>query len=157
MRQLIDSFDRQFANLSARQQELILTIDEERLYTQTEQQKFTMLPASVGEFILRSAAAVEQMIGGITARLWDDPFEWTLPEQLPARKDVLNYIEEVEQSRLRGFSFFNDDEDLNKLLPAPVEFRNLGTILDDTLAASEHLFDQASEIHQALSSLQLSK
>ncbi|HJS50847.1 MAG TPA: hypothetical protein VJ781_03020, partial [Pyrinomonadaceae bacterium] len=132
MRDLISSYDRRFAELSSRQRELILTIDEELLYARTGQQKFTMLPASVGEFILRSVAAVEQMIGGITTRLWDDPFEWTLPEQLPARGDVLKYIEEVEQSRLRGFSFFSDDEDLNKLLPAPVEFQTLGTVLEDT-------------------------
>ena len=152
MRDLIDSFDRRFAELNARQHGLILAINEDLLYARTEQQKFTMLPASVGEFILRSVAAVEQMIGGITTRLWDDPFEWTLPEQLPTRKDVLKYIEEVEQSRLRGFSFFSDDEDLNKLLPAPVEFRTLGTVLEDTLAEAGRLFDRASEIYRALAS-----
>ena len=153
MRDLIDSFDRRFAELSARRLELILTIDEELLYARTEQQKSTMLPASVGEFVLRSAAAVEQMIGGITSRLWDDPFEWTLPEQLPTRKDVLNYIEEVEQSRFRGFSFFTDDADLSRILPAPVEYRTLGTILESTLSASERLLDQAFEIHRSLASL----
>src|SRR5688572_1460240 len=153
MQDLIDSFDRRFSELNERQHGLILAINEDLVYARTEQQKFTMLPASVGEFILRSVAAVEQMIGGITTRLWDDPFEWTLPEQLSTRKDVLNYIEEVEQSRLRGFSFFSDDEDLNKLLPAPVEFRTLRTILDDTLSTSESLFDQASQIHRALASL----
>jgi hypothetical protein len=154
---LIDSFDRRFAGLSARQHGLILAIDEELLYARTEEQKYPMLPASVGEFILRSVAAVEQMIGGITTRLWDDPFEWTLPEQLPTRKDVLNYIGEVEQSRLRGFSFFRDDEDLNKILPAPVEFRTLGTILNDTLTVSERLFEQASQIHRTLASLKSAK
>jgi hypothetical protein len=34
------------------------------------------------QYILRSAAAIEQMCGGLTANLWDDPFEWTLPETL---------------------------------------------------------------------------
>jgi hypothetical protein len=33
---------------------------------------------SCGEQVLRSAAIVEQSFGGLTANLWDDPFEWTL-------------------------------------------------------------------------------
>jgi hypothetical protein len=44
-------------------------------YSETRQQ---LSPAA--EQILRSARIVEQVSGGITANLWDDPFEWTLPE-----------------------------------------------------------------------------
>jgi hypothetical protein len=83
------------------------------------------------------------MIGGITTRLWDDPFEWTLPEQLPIRNDVLDYLDEVEAGRKRAFAFFKDDDELYKLLPAPVKFRTLDAILTDTLTDAERLFDKA--------------
>ena len=49
--------------------------------------------------LLRSAAAVEQTFGGITTRLWDDPFEWTLPEKLSSTDLLIGYLNEVEQTR----------------------------------------------------------
>jgi|RhiMethySRZTD1v2_1073278.scaffolds.fasta_scaffold143759_3 hypothetical protein len=151
MRDLIAAYDRRFAGLYERQRELISKTDETLLYVRTDAQTPTLLPASVGEFVLRSAGAVEQVIGGITTRLWDDPFEWTLPEQLPRRDDVLNYLQEVEENRQRGFGFFNDDDDLNKTLPAPVELRTLRSILDGTLLQEESLMNKASETYLAIS------
>ena len=44
------------------------------------------------QHILRSAAAIEQMCGGLTANLWDDPFEWTLPETLSTPAKVIEYL-----------------------------------------------------------------
>ena len=152
MRELIDSFDRQFSDLYSRSHELIQTTGDDFLYVRPGENESSMRTFSVGEFVVRSAAAVEQMIGGITTRLWDDPFEWTLPEQMPMRDDVLNYLNEVEASRRRGFGFFKDDDELNKLLPSPIEFRTLGAILKDTLAEAERLFDRATEIYRTVAS-----
>src|SRR5947207_1532178 len=61
---------------------------------------------SGGEHILRSAASVEQTFGGITSNLWDDPFEWTLPETLPTANKVARYLDEVDATRKHGFELF---------------------------------------------------
>jgi hypothetical protein len=150
MKDRISCFDRQYAELNARQRKLISGTHEPLLYARIDPHNKSMLPASVGEFVLRSASAVEQMIGGITTRLWDDPFEWTLPERMPTRNDVLNYLDEVETSRRRGFAYFKDDDELTQMLPAPIEFRSLDMLLTDTLTDAESLFDKAAEIHESL-------
>src|SRR3712207_7579473 len=64
---------------------LVQAVPFEKLYWQPEVARARTFPVySCGEHVLRSAAAVEQTFGGITVNLWDDPFEWTLPESLPA-------------------------------------------------------------------------
>jgi hypothetical protein len=75
--------------------------------------------SSVGECVLRSAAAVEQTFGGITANLWDDPFEWTLPEYLSTPARMRDYLDEVEETRRRAFSSFTDDDCLRKQVAVP--------------------------------------
>ncbi|MGI8670048.1 MAG: hypothetical protein ACR2J3_09425 [Aridibacter sp.] len=107
---------------------------------------------SVGEYVLRSAGKVEQTFGGITARLWDDPFEWTLPEELATNEKILEYLNEVETTRKKGFEFFNSDEDLKKELPAPEEFKTLFEILLETLTIAENLQGRAIIIFQLISS-----
>ena len=63
---------------------------------------------SCGEYILRSAAAVEQTFGGITTRLWDDPFEWTLPEALSTDRFDFGIFERKSKKRAEKVShFFN--------------------------------------------------
>lgn len=63
-----------------------------------------MFPFSVGEYIIRSASVVEQAFGGITTRLWDDPYEWTLPEKLATSELIGQYLDDVDASRKRdGF------------------------------------------------------
>jgi hypothetical protein len=74
---------------------------------------------TVGENILRSAGAIEQTFGGITANLWDDPFEWTLPETLPTSAHILHYLAEVENTRSRAFVSFADDLVLLKKISLP--------------------------------------
>src|SRR5262245_36600936 len=123
MRELISSYDRHFTDLSSRLVELIQETDQATLYTRPREVESSMLPFSVGEFVIRSAAAIEQMTGGITTRLWDDPFEWTLPEQMPTTESILNYLREVEEGRRRAFAIFTNDSDLEKMLPAPVEIK----------------------------------
>jgi hypothetical protein len=94
---------------------------------------------SCGEHLLRSAAAVEQTFGGITVNLWDDPFEWTLPEQLPAPSDVARYLAEAEATRRRGFEFLRSDGDLSKEIAAPSgEMRTLFALAAETLGRAAH-------------------
>ena len=109
-----------------------------------------MTPFSCGEYLLRSAATVEQTFDGLTTRLWDDPFEWTLPEKLSTRAAVLEYLDEVDATRKRGFGFFKSDDDLKREIPAPEEFRTLADILVDTLVRASHLEGRACAIYQTL-------
>jgi hypothetical protein len=60
------------------------------------------------ENLVRSAAAIEQMCGGLTANLWDDPFEWTLPETLSNADRVIEYLDEVDLARKRAFDSIDD-------------------------------------------------
>lgn len=106
---------------------------------------------SFGEYILRSAGAVEQTFGGITTRLWDDPFEWTLPEELSTPTAVTEYLDEVERTRLTGFGFFTSDGDLRKQIPAPEKLRSIFDLLLETLARAEHYQGRAFAVFQMLS------
>jgi hypothetical protein len=85
----IDAFDKEFARLHARSRALIQATPTEILYRSPGQTGGAPSALSVGEKVLRSAAAVEQTFGGITANLWDDPFEWTLPENLSTHERVI--------------------------------------------------------------------
>jgi|SRR6185369_4354213 hypothetical protein len=94
---------------------------------------------------------VEKTFGGITTRLWDDPFEWTLPEALSTTENVLGYLSEVEATRIAGFGFFKSDEDLSRRIPAPEVLRTLFDILLETLARAEHFQGRAFAVFQMLS------
>src|SRR5712672_163326 len=100
MDKFIQGFDRQFARLHSDAHKLICTIPAHLLYSQPGQQtpgKSHCRPLlSCGEQILRGAGIVEQTFGGITTNLWDDPFEWTLPENLTTPDKVAGYLDEVE-------------------------------------------------------------
>jgi hypothetical protein len=89
--------------------------------------------------VLRSAGAVERTFGGITTNLWDDPFEWTLPETLSNAGLIAGYLHEVEATRLRGFELFGGDEDLLKEIAVPSgEMQTIYALLLDTLARAAH-------------------
>jgi len=145
MRELIGSFDGQFADLHSRSCNLISNIGNELLYARPHKSS-----RAIGELVVRSAACVEQMIGGLTTRLWDDPFEWTLPEKMPRVEDIIEYLNEVEKTRQRGFTFFKNDDELIHTLPAPVEMKSLHQILLENLAAAERLYGQALAVHQLI-------
>ncbi len=98
--------------------------------------KNTALGGSVCEFVIKSAGRVEQTCGGITTRLWDDPFEWTLPEYFSDKESLLVYLAEVEAVRNRAFEVIRSDSDLSKRIPAPDELRTLFSILLECLTAS---------------------
>ena len=106
---------------------------------------------SCGEYILRSAAAVEQTFGGITTKLWDDPFEWTLPEKLSTTDLVRDYLNEVEATRQKGFAFFKSDADLNLQMPAPERLTSIFELLLNTVGRAEHFQGRASAVLQMLS------
>jgi len=109
-----------------------------------------MTPFSCGEYLLRSAGKVEMTFGGITTRLWDDPFEWTLPEKLATLAAVAQYLDEVESTRMKGFRFFTSDDDLRREIPAPEKIRPLAEILFDTLSEASHLQGRAFAIFQTI-------
>ena len=91
------------------------------------------------QYILRSAAAIEQMCGGLTANLWDDPFEWTLPETLSNPHLIVEYLSEVDAARQRAFSSIQDDSALTKYISDPNGERLLISLLLETLVrACEH-------------------
>jgi len=133
MKDLIVWFDREFARLEHAWRELIQATDDQRLYQIDNQQNL-----SVGEQVLKSARIVEQTFGGITANLWDDPFEWTLPENLTTSDKLLAYLGEVEDARRRGFALFQSDQDLLKTIMTPAGSTQVISLLLDTLVRARH-------------------
>ena len=105
---------------------------------------------SCGEQILRCGAVIEQTFGGITANLWDDPFEWTLPETLNTPAKVLEYLSEVEKLRSRAFSAFAGDADLFKEIMTPAGVTEILPFLLDTLKRARHHQQRAFKVFEAL-------
>lgn len=151
MHTLIDSFDRQFRLLDARSREIVGKTPSEKLYWQPRERDALFPVNSCGEYILRSAGAVEQTFGGITTRLWDDPFEWTLPEELSTSDLVLNYLSEVEETRQRGFSLFQSDADLSREIPAPEKLKTIFALLLETVARAENFQGRAIAVFREFS------
>ena len=130
-RTVIESFDTEFQRLHERSYKLIETVPDEMLYGDSHANSYS---ASVGELVLRSAGVVEQTCGGISSNLWDDPFEWTLPETLSTRARIIEYLGEVEETRKHAFACFSGDDDLLKKIATPSgQMRPLISLLLDTL------------------------
>lgn len=140
-----------FLSLDERSRALLSQVREHELFLKPRETKNSMAPFSCGEYILRSAAMVEKTFGGITTRLWDDPFEWTLPEKLADKDSILQYLDEVEMTRRKGFSFFTSDADLGRQIPAPEKLTPLIDILLRTLARAEHFQGRAYAVFQMIS------
>ena len=151
MRNLLEIFERRFDKLNLKTLELLEKIPNEKLFWKPREIGQTMTMFSCGEYILRSAGAVEQTFGGITTRLWDDPFEWTLPEKLSNVKAIKEYLQEVETTRKKGFTFFTSDADLSKQMPAPENLKPIFEILLDTNSRAEHFLGRAFAIFQTFS------
>src|SRR5688572_10131970 len=105
MSTLLDTFNASFDTVSRRSRAILDLTSEDQLYQRPRQLPQTFAMFTVGEYVLRSAAAVEQTFGGITTRLWDDPFEWTLPERLDSVPLIKEYLDEVNETRREGFGF----------------------------------------------------
>ena len=131
-RQIVQHLEQQFSELIESLKDLVRSVPTELLYRHP--------PAvSIGENILRSAAVVEQTCGGLTSNLWDDPFEWTLPETLSSPDRVVEYLSEVDAARQRAFSSIQDDSSLTKFISDPSGERLLISLLLETLVkASEY-------------------
>lgn len=116
-REIIQQIDQAFAVLIVRLKDLALSVPPENL--------------------VRSAATIEQMCGGLTANLWDDPFEWTLPETLSNSDRVIEYLDEVDMARQRAFNSM-DDGALTKFISTPSgESRLMSLLLETLVKASE--------------------
>ena len=148
---ILATFDRQFTLIDSRSRALLSKLTESTLYTRPHETRLEMSPFSCGEYILRSAAMVEKTFGGITTRLWDDPFEWTLPEKLSTLQLVTAYLDEVEVTRVKGFEFFTSDDDLKRQIPAPERLRSIFEILLETLSLAGHFQGRAFALFQVLS------
>jgi hypothetical protein len=151
MKTILSSLDREFAALDGRARKLLNLIPDDLIFARPREIPNSMAMFSCGEYILRSAAMVEKTFGGITTRLWDDPFEWTLPEELSGRHDINRYLDEVEQTRTLGFDFFASDSDLAREIPAPREMLPLIDVLIETIARAEHYQGRAFAVFQMLS------
>lgn len=157
MKDFIEIFDCRFARLHERSCRFVEKIPDGNLFSKPRRLNRTYAMFSCGEYILRSAASIEQTFLGITRRLWDDPFEWTLPEELSTNAKVLEYLTEVEKTRANGFSFFASDADLSREMPAPERLRSIGEILLSTIARAEHFQGRAFAVFQFYSDEKLPK
>lgn len=130
-REIVQQVDRQFGGLINSLKDLASSVPASLLYRNP--------PAvSIGETILRSAAVIEQTCGGITSNLWDDPFEWTLPETLSNGDLIVDYLSEVDRLRQRAFNSIADDSALKKYVATPSgEQPLLGLLLQTLLQAGD--------------------
>jgi hypothetical protein len=140
----------EFTELDLRSRGLLARLDDDVVFQPVYSKDQAIERASCGEFIVRSAAMVEQTFGGLTTRLWDDPFEWTLPEKLINTAGITEYLNEVEATRVRGFSLFTSDDDLQRELPAPTKLVSVFQLLTQTLARANHLQGRAFSSFQIL-------
>lgn len=151
---MLTIFASEFAALDTRSRDLIARIGAERMYERPSGSERLYAVASVGECVLRSAAIVEQTFLGITRRLWDDPFEWTLPEKLSSPDLVTEYLDEVAETTHVGMSFFTSDSDLSRQMPSPERLRTIFEILLDTIARAEHFQGKAAAILETIDTTQ---
>jgi hypothetical protein len=151
MSTLLDTFDASFDTVSRRTRAILEVTSDKLLYQRPRELPQTFAMFTVGEYVLRSAAAVEQTFGGITTRLWDDPFEWTLPEKLHSVSLIKEYLDEVDKTRKDGFAFLNNDGSLTKAIPAPATIKAISQVLIETLTRSEHYLGRAYAVFQMLS------
>jgi hypothetical protein len=144
-REIVDHLDREFAALIQSLTDLVRSIPSSLLHRPP--------PAvSVGVSIIRSAAVIEQTCGGLTANLWDDPFEWTLPETLSNADLVAEYLAEVDLMRQGLFNSILDDSALSKYISGPSgEPRMLVSFLLETLVSAGDYRGRALAVSKILS------
>jgi len=94
--------------------------------------------------LVRSASRVEQTFGGINGQLWDDPFEWTLPETLDTPEGLAGYLAEVRTTLDSGFARIISDGDLSKLIQTPWGEMTIARLLLKTLTEAGRLEALAS-------------
>ncbi|MEZ5306823.1 MAG: hypothetical protein R2684_06730 [Pyrinomonadaceae bacterium] len=129
-RQKIDILERQFDRLHRRWEKMFASGNDQ-------------IPGNLSSEsiiqVIRAAAIVEQAFGGMTSSLWDDPFEWTLPEAFGDSGKLRLYFREVKEAIDRGFACLKDDAELSKNLITPFGEKVLGAFLEETLSKAEDL------------------
>lgn len=152
-RKIIESLDREFARLHLRSCAVVETTPANKIYAAPMAgENISIL--SIGESVLRCAAAIERTFGGITSNLWDDPFEWTLPEHLSTPAKILDHLNEVETTRRQAFRSFTDDECLRLQVATPAEeTQPLIELLLTTLVQAIDFQSQAIVAHRTLSGI----
>jgi len=148
---ILNAFDKHFIALNSNSLALLGRVKPDDLFRKPRDLGRSMAMFSCGEYLLRSAGVVEQTSGGITTRLWDDPFEWSLPEELSTIERVGEHLREVEVTRARAFRSLGSDAALDKLIPAPESLRSIFDIILDTFARASHYQGRAFAVHQMLS------
>ena len=142
-REIIEILEQEFASLLEGLTLFVGAVPPDLLYRkfQARNSQGPGMPApTVGEQVLKSAAVVEQTFGGLTANLWDDPFEWTLQETLSNADRIIEYIGEVDATRQRAFASFADDAALLKYVSVPsgAPCILLSLLLDTMVRASSY-------------------
>lgn len=152
MKSIISTLEEQYKKIHTQSCSLIERVPQEKLFWQPRETNRVFPVYSCGEFVLRSAGAVEQTFGGITCKLWDDPFEWSLPETLSTKEKIIEYLNEVEETRKRGFALFKSDDDLKKEIPnASGELTPLHFLLIETLVRASSFQGSAFTVFRILS------
>ena len=129
-REIVHEIDRQFASIIRSLNDLATSAPADHQH----------------HHIVRSAAAIEQMCGGLTSNLWDDPYEWTLPETLSNADRVVEYLSEVDLARQRAFNTIGDDSALTKFISGPSgEPQLLVSLLLETLVKAGEFHGRAVE------------
>lgn len=137
---VIAAFGAEFERLHAAACEVVRRTPADKLYWEPRASVGSVPSRSCGEHVVRSAGAIEQTFGGITANLWDDPFEWTLPETLATHEAILEYLGVAAETRRRGLALLKSDDSLRKgVLLGSGETEIIAMLLARTLtrAASE--------------------
>jgi hypothetical protein len=147
IRQQVEDLANQFAEIHETSSDFIANLPDELLYTRAGE---ASSHDTCGEHILRCSAVIEQSFGGMTANLWDDPFEWTLPETLDTQAKMLEYLGEVEDLRNRAFLAFKNDADLSKEIMTPAGVKQILPFLLDTLKRARHHQQRAFKVFEAL-------
>jgi hypothetical protein len=142
-REIVEILEQEFASLLEGLILFIESVPPDLLYRTSQapdSQGSRLTAPTVGEQVLKSAAVLEQTFGGLTANLWDDPFEWTLQETLSNANRIIEYIGEVDATRQRAFACFADDAALLKYVSVPSGKPRtlLSLLLDCLVRASSH-------------------
>jgi hypothetical protein len=151
MREIIEELQSSFDELIRRSVEMTKAVAADDLFRKPAQFEGSYEMFSIGEFMLRSTGAIEQAFAGITTRLWDDPFEWTLPEYMASPERILDYLDEVSETARRGFTFLKDDDELKRQLPAPRELKTILQILLSAIERAAHFQGRAAAACQLVS------
>jgi hypothetical protein len=111
----IENLNREFIGVLSRLSSLIESTPADSMYHDRSGRS----GESVGENAIKCAGTLEQTFGGLTTNLWDDPFEWTLPETLSTPDLIQQYLAEVDSARIRALASLVDDSALDKYIALP--------------------------------------